>query len=249
VSRDKFSGTNYKWTTTQQRRQFFDDFAGANGFDPLEIKCWYRISHGDILKAKGAAILTAYYDGSFLRALTELYPELNFQRARFLRMKGDWADAKSRRQFFDNFAFENRFDPLIARNWYSIKYADLVKHKGSHSVLSYYSHSHTRALMALYPEIVFDRQSFNRASWRDDKSRKDFFLRLLYSLQQLRPEHTMKTLIYSLRREIILDNGGRGILEYYSGSYIQALMELFPEFDLEVEKFADYKKFVPQFQF
>lgn len=33
---------------------------------------------------------------------------------------GHWAVDANRRDFFNNFASEHRFDPLIAENWYSV---------------------------------------------------------------------------------------------------------------------------------
>jgi len=205
--------------------------------------------------------LTLYYEGSHVRALMDLYPELNFCRHRFQGVKGNWVEVKNRRKFFDDYAKEKCFNPLIALNWYSVKYSDLIRKKGSHRVLAYYGHSYTKALMILYPEVVFDRQSFSRmnlafilfcvinlplgASWKDNQSRKEFFNSLLNSLQKWRPEYeqNLNKGIYSLRKETIINSGGRGILEYYNGSHIQALIELFPEYDLKVEHFVEYSRF------
>ncbi len=40
-----------------------------------------------------------------------------------------WVLAQSRKTFFDSFAMEQGFDPLVPENWYSIKQAQIRAHK------------------------------------------------------------------------------------------------------------------------
>lgn len=36
------------------------------------------------------------------------------------KLGNHWADANNRKEFFDNFAKEHDFDPLVPENWYQI---------------------------------------------------------------------------------------------------------------------------------
>jgi hypothetical protein len=164
---------------------------------------------------------------------------------------GDWSDTKSRREFFDNFAKDKSFDPLVASNWYSWGYDDFMKYRVMLQlvfVLLILSSFLCREVVDFYHIMAFlmwkhlwvfilklsliDNASkvciFNLlllvvlmwnvtgASWKDEASRKDFFCKLLGSLHKLEPHHqSVKELIYkSLNRELVINNGGRGILEY-----------------------------------
>lgn len=40
-----------------------------------------------------------------------------------------WEDEKRRREFFDSFATENGFDPLVPENWYSVSTNELRETK------------------------------------------------------------------------------------------------------------------------
>lgn len=48
---------------------------------------------------------------------------------------GFWLDLQNRRDFFDEFAAANKFDPLVAKNWYSVPKERIIERK----VLSQYS--------------------------------------------------------------------------------------------------------------
>lgn len=55
------------WTNTNNARRFFDDYASANGFDPLITENWYSISTKDIENQKVwldyAVFNSSYYVG------------------------------------------------------------------------------------------------------------------------------------------------------------------------------------------
>lgn len=38
---------------------------------------------------------------------------------------GHWGEVKNRKKFFDDFASDRNFDPLISENWYSITTKDV----------------------------------------------------------------------------------------------------------------------------
>lgn len=83
-----------------------------------------------------------YYDGQRISsALIHLFPEVNFDKNKFTvhsilyssllfiihshvllinKIEQYWAEAKNRRQFFEDFAAKKGFDPLSASHWYHI---------------------------------------------------------------------------------------------------------------------------------
>jgi hypothetical protein len=65
----------------------------------------------------------AHQNGSFVKILSRVFPDVNFDSTKFAVLSSKffffWHEVKNRRKFFDSFAREQGFDPLIAENWYS----------------------------------------------------------------------------------------------------------------------------------
>jgi hypothetical protein len=93
----------------------------------------------------GHSLLNNYYNGSYVKALIDIYPELLLQKERFSHYTGlqrlnsiclpiflihfsdaDWTNSMKRREFFDNLATVNHFNPLDAGKWYSISSYDVA---------------------------------------------------------------------------------------------------------------------------
>lgn len=63
-----------------------------------------------------------YHNHSIPKALVELFPEINLEKSKFFASSSSstsmWRDPQKRRKFFENFAKENSFDPIVPENWY-----------------------------------------------------------------------------------------------------------------------------------
>lgn len=85
--------------------------------------------------------MLAMHDGSYVKALMDLYPELHFDAKRFRGYHcrfstsmhicsahlfivsyedNDLSDPHIRKSFFDSLAHQYKFDPLQTSEWYSI---------------------------------------------------------------------------------------------------------------------------------
>eukprot|EP00026_Physarum_polycephalum_P000399 Phypoly_transcript_00400.p1 GENE.Phypoly_transcript_00400~~Phypoly_transcript_00400.p1 ORF type:complete len:1105 (+),score=129.94 Phypoly_transcript_00400:31-3345(+) len=149
------------WTDLENQRHFFRSFAKAKGFDPLIPSNWYPVTSEDILEVKGASNLLVQYNGSFVRALYSLFPELKFERHKFLNIpRNHWRDEKNRRNFFVRYAEKKKFDPLIAENWYSVIPESVINEKKICSLLKYHENDLGKALVYLFPEIGLDIVKF-----------------------------------------------------------------------------------------
>lgn len=77
-----------------------------------------------------------YHNDSIVNALTELFPEIGLMKVKFLaqcnlfrylfflfinKITAPWSSKESRVQFLEKFAADNKFDPLVAANWYKIR--------------------------------------------------------------------------------------------------------------------------------
>ena len=93
-----------------------------------------------------------------------------------------WSEESNRKNLFLAFAREQKFDPLIAQNWYSASRqaftrfkvsassppsalaVHLLDLKGSCTVLLYYKGSFGKALLQLFPNIGLDKDTFQPAT-------------------------------------------------------------------------------------
>lgn len=83
-----------------------------------------------------------------------------------------WLYKKNRKKFFEDFAAAYHFDPLNVNNWYSITKDNLLNYKkvilscslfwlindykkGANDVLEYYKGNHEKAILELFPELLY----------------------------------------------------------------------------------------------
>jgi len=226
------------WLTEQQRRNFFNELAGDLGMDPLVANNWYRLASKQVLEKKGGGSVLKHHSQSHPQALIDLYPEIGLEKEKFHKLAIS-AEPRDRRNFFDVFAYDTGFDPLVVSNWYSVSYNDVVLKKLGAGVLEHYNGSHIRALIDCYPELHLERDLFegliNPSYWDPVNNRKNFFLNLANNMgfDPLVAGHW-----HSVSQQDVNEmQGGRGFLEYYGGSHIRALMDIYPEFNLEKSLF------------
>jgi hypothetical protein len=107
-------------------------------------------------------------------------------------MVGSWVDVGPKRKFFEDYAKEHGFDPLVAENWYiqprerilSTKvcslfnlslspalsllslpfypHSSLIITKGAFGVIYYHNKNIVEALQYMFPEIDFDESKFSQ---------------------------------------------------------------------------------------
>ena len=71
-------------------------------------------------------MLQRAFGGSFIDALITSFPELSFDKSKFLKAPGHyWKNTQNIKAWFDDFAKTKGFDPLIADNWYHVAREDI----------------------------------------------------------------------------------------------------------------------------
>jgi len=129
---------------------------------------------------------------------------------------------------------------LDAAKWYSITRKDVTDAQGGKSILRrYHNNSHIKALIELYPEVMWEKEKFSHHAdkWQDPKKRRDFFDAFSKS-RQFNPLDSEKWYSISLRE--VKKAGGAGLLRYYKGSHITALLDLYPELMLQRKEFLNF---------
>jgi len=222
---------------------FMDDFASRKSIlmesDPAISgstgdAAWRKIRAQDIIDAGGVGILS-HFGGSKKRALTSLYPNLALDSRSNAMFFRQWTHDHQRR-FFDSFALENGFDPLIPANWTHVHQADLF-HAGAYSFLRYYGGSHFKALVSVYPDLGLTISDFPNSStqdWSTCEKRREFFNWFAASRGM---DPLDRDFWCTVKKRDIIKAGGSGVLNYWKGSHINALSALYPELGLRRKDF------------
>eukprot|EP00026_Physarum_polycephalum_P001243 Phypoly_transcript_01244.p1 GENE.Phypoly_transcript_01244~~Phypoly_transcript_01244.p1 ORF type:complete len:1086 (+),score=113.52 Phypoly_transcript_01244:74-3331(+) len=240
------------WQSEAHRRKFLDQFADDRGFDPLLASNWYSVQRGDIFKVKGIMSLLDVH-GSFVQAVIDLYPEVEFDQHKFTVIKRNSPiNDTFRRKFFEDFAREQGFDPLIAANWRKVKTDVIEKRKGAYRVLKPYDRKLSKALAQLFPDIGINREvrapRRKPSHWRTIQNRREPFLEFAKknNFDPLVPENWYRA--KSLIRQDM--SGFHAVLKHYEKSVVKALLHLFPNIGLKKDKFKarsdrDYWQSIP----
>eukprot|EP00026_Physarum_polycephalum_P015371 Phypoly_transcript_16035.p1 GENE.Phypoly_transcript_16035~~Phypoly_transcript_16035.p1 ORF type:complete len:284 (-),score=54.79 Phypoly_transcript_16035:37-840(-) len=150
------------WEDIDNRKLFMDAVARTKHFNPKDPEGWYALKKEDIIKLGGAGIIK-YHGNSHRQMIADLYPTVKFDFEGKSKVKASqfWKDEKNRRKFFETFAKKNKFDPLVASNWYTITWQSFVDGGGS-SALRYHNGALSKALVDLFPEVKFDQEMLTR---------------------------------------------------------------------------------------
>jgi len=148
----------YLWEDKHKRREFFEAFAKANNFDPLDKESWYMQSRAKIASTEGALGIASYYRKrrSLAKALVDLFPDISLDANKIFSM----TDTTYQRRFFEKFATERGFDPLNPYNWYSLHRNSILSVRGAFAIMSYHNQSIAQALQDLFPDLQWDPAKF-----------------------------------------------------------------------------------------
>eukprot|EP00026_Physarum_polycephalum_P001631 Phypoly_transcript_01633.p1 GENE.Phypoly_transcript_01633~~Phypoly_transcript_01633.p1 ORF type:complete len:1064 (+),score=132.57 Phypoly_transcript_01633:31-3192(+) len=224
-----------QYRNPESRKNLFIQYAKRNSFDALIASNWYPQIHG-VLQTPGSSVVLSYYNGSVVRALAALFPNLSFDKSKFHYPNQIWQQEGNRRKLFEQYALANNFDPLKPNNWYSQSRTNIIAFKGVRAALEYHQKSVAQALVDLFPEIGLDLLEFDSVKlWKDSENRRKVFEKFAAEnkFDPLDPEKW-----YNHRNSNIINyKGVSGVLRYHDYSVRRALMELFPEIGLQKSKF------------
>lgn len=138
---------------------------------------------------QGAKSVLRNFNGSIIKALQYLFPELDLDASKFsffscmcpllptscvnsTLLDNYWNNTANRRQVFEKFASDNGFDPLVAQNWIPFRsekvhvqilfFNSLTFQQNLKKVVNHYYNSDLgSALTHLFPEMTLDSPKLN----------------------------------------------------------------------------------------
>eukprot|EP00026_Physarum_polycephalum_P002219 Phypoly_transcript_02224.p1 GENE.Phypoly_transcript_02224~~Phypoly_transcript_02224.p1 ORF type:complete len:937 (+),score=116.21 Phypoly_transcript_02224:57-2867(+) len=237
----KFSNSpRSHWESAQNRRALLENFARSKGSDPLSPDFWYTLNPAELSPVKGMSAIKEYYEG-YVDTVVHLFPEIHFEKSKFsTRIVQSWKDERERRRYFDKFAASQGFDPLNPVAWSRVSVGDLkLFHPGYRTILKYYGGKLSACLLQLYPDIGLEMPHFDaQLSYTKKSDRKSILLRFAEkrSFDPLNAENWYNTSWADFSSHYL----ARSMITHcYQRKYVSALMDLFPELDLNPSKFAN----------
>jgi very-short-patch-repair endonuclease/ABC-type Zn uptake system ZnuABC Zn-binding protein ZnuA len=196
-----------------------------------EPEDWYKISHKDIKKNKGAGLLAQYYNDSpilFVKEVVKLiYPDYEWFEWKFNKTTNKFWDKIENQKIYMDWLFnELKFTKI--EDFYNIN-IDIIRQNFGDSLLHKYNGSHINTLKVIYPEYYWLEWKFNNVSlgtWEDNKNHKRYAEWLGNKLG-----FTNEKDWYKITQDIINDNNGSSLLEnYYNSSPILFVRSVFPDY-------------------
>eukprot|EP00026_Physarum_polycephalum_P003063 Phypoly_transcript_03072.p1 GENE.Phypoly_transcript_03072~~Phypoly_transcript_03072.p1 ORF type:complete len:815 (+),score=91.36 Phypoly_transcript_03072:101-2545(+) len=229
------------WRNSKNRRRFFVEYAKENSFDSLNPENWYLQSFANIKNRKGASRVLFYHNASVSKALLDLFPNIGLRVERFSKPP-KWSEKINRRNFFEQYAMENGFDPHVPEHWYQQSREKLMSIKGAAGVVVYHQHDVAKALLDLFPDIGLDSTKL-RNEWdlklQTKKERLGFFEN--YARFRGFDAHVPENWYVQSKRDFaLLKNSHKmtyhKIMFYYNHNLANALVDLFPYMRLDSSK-------------
>jgi hypothetical protein len=242
------------WTPGNMRAHL-ENFIRSKNLDPLLPESWYH-SVTDIRTSKSGRVIISKFNG-YAHAIQSLFPELSFCKNSFKRVF--WGKIENRRKFFEQYAKQNGFDPLIPTNWYvqfkhnilatkvilEFTYARALHYftryltlfQGAQRAISYHRHSISRALLDLFPNIGLERKKLltrPSALWKSIANHKLFFENYAkeHAFDPLHPLGWYK----QTKSRIMSFQDASKVLSLYNNNIAKALQRVFPNISLDKHK-------------
>jgi len=199
---------------------------------------WYTVSLNSVQDSMEVLSLLRLFNGNFTNAVMNIFPNIGLDRKKFQLRKKKTYDVEARRAFFDEFAKENGFDPLLPANWSGISKDRVLAKKDGHIVLAFYDRNLARALLHLYPTVGLSKSELGY--WDSGSNRREFFDNFAKDrgFDPLRPD---KWYLFS-KEDVHRVEDGKVVLGYYEDSFIQALSQLYPKLRLDKNRFISQRK-------
>eukprot|EP00026_Physarum_polycephalum_P003033 Phypoly_transcript_03042.p1 GENE.Phypoly_transcript_03042~~Phypoly_transcript_03042.p1 ORF type:complete len:819 (-),score=106.58 Phypoly_transcript_03042:30-2486(-) len=235
------------YDTIKNRQNFFKKVALAQGLNPDNMDDWYSLSSNLVHKHGGQYVLKRY-NRSIYAVVQDIFPHHVWDESKFtLKTKKYWNSDRIR-QFFDKYAKDHNFNPLIPENWYSITEVIFEQQKDGKSILNmFYKGSFKQAVKDIYPDVSFNFGLFARVSanfWKNKANARCFF-DTLAKKRGFDPLQVQNW--YKLPRHIVQsEKSGRQVLATYGDSLVKTLTTLYPELTFDYQQFPKVlqKKFV-----
>jgi hypothetical protein len=221
------------WKVKKVQKDALERFGSERGVKTLDD--WYSVSSRDATKE--LSFITKYYKGSLALALSQIYPQHQWDLSRFVKTpQGYWRDEEVQRKALEKAAEELGVKELD--DWYKVTSMDVARKK-LWFILMYHNNSRYQALKTLYPQHDWDPLRFRttpKGHFKTIHAQKDALERLARQFGVKRLDDWYSVPSMDVKRELSF------IVKYYDGSFFNVLSRLYPHHIWDEKKLARSSK-------
>ena len=217
------------WQTVENRISYMHWLFNALNLQSLED--WYSVTRDQVAANAGAGLLQSYKLSDLIR---EAYPEFQYDLSKQKKVNQGVARILKYQRDLALKALESSGIEPTRENITSLEQEVIRGVKGGAAVLRNYE-TFPEFLIAVFPELNLQRLDFDRKGrgyWQDSANFRPAVVQMLDRLGIKEKDD-----FYLIRSTDFEVNALHGVLNAYGGSYIKALIDLFPEHDLSPERF------------
>ncbi len=208
------------------------------GYNKMED--WYKLTTKQMFKNYGYGILAQHYNNSHIKFIKNIFPDYDWLEWKFnVVPKKFWKDMDNRKKYAIWLGKELKYNKM--KDWYKLT-QDIMDNRRGGTIIAYYDGSPKSFVMDIFPEYEWLDWKFvvaGRNYWQSANNRRKYAIWLGKELGYEKMEDW-----YNFNRSDATTSGrrGHGIFNYYNGSPIQFVIDIFPEYEWLEWKF----NFVPQ---
>jgi len=220
------------WENKDNQREFMDELSRKRKHKSLED--FYQLSWEEVSSTGGAGLLNIF-GGSHTKAVMCCYPEHDWLEWKFNKVPpGFWSDDKNVRRYLrwlgKHCGYKSRED------WYATTTKSFADNYGYGLLALRFNGSPTTAVKYLFPAGKWYEWKFAfcpNGFWHDPENRRRYLVWLGRELGIKRYEDW-----YDVTQDKLEKRYGAGLLDFCNGSQAKAIVEAFPRYRWDVEKFS-----------
>ena len=228
---------NSYWQNKENHTKYMDWLGKKLGYTTKDD--WYNISVvKDITDNDGGGLLK-YYNHSYVKLVTSMYPEYNWIIWKFKVVpKNYWQNKENHIKYMDWLGKELGY--TTKDDWYNISTKDVKNNYGDGLLMAYYNSSSIELVTSIYPDynwIIWKFKFVTNNYWKNKENHTKYIEWLGKGLGYTTMEDW-----YKISQKDLKNNYGGGLLnKYYNGSPSQLVIKMFPDYNWDKSKFINYK--------
>jgi hypothetical protein len=199
---------------------------------------WYKISKDILINNFGSGLLSKHYNNSPINFLKTIFTNYTWIDWKFKQtQQAFWKSKENQKKYLEWLFIQLGYTQI--EDWYNIS-GNIIKENYGVGLLNYYN-SISEILKNIYPEYNWLCWKFKITStlfWKDKNNHKIYADWLFNKLNYKKMEDW-----YNISINIIKENYGGGLLNYYNRSPTQFIVKLYPEYNFLEWKFIQTKKY------
>ena len=137
------------WKDKENLKNFIELLAKHLKYKSMED--WYKISQKQIKDFGGSGFLGAYYEGSAIKFVKDMYPDYDFKEWLFnIAPQGYWKNIENVKLYMNWLYIQKSFNSI--NDWYKLEQKDFFDYSGR-GLYSYYNCYTLKILEDTYPNI------------------------------------------------------------------------------------------------